>query len=395
MYGLGLSAANQAAFHALLASHHTIEVQLTIMDMDHNEKTDVTNRLIDGQVTVDADAQVTRALTLDLLDPNGALHLDSRSPDEGAMFADRMVRVRYCVINPTATFRVNVPVFTGPITKLERNGAAVRVECAGKEMFGLARAWNTKSFQDGYKVTSAIIEILRDVMGETHIEIGSRSDRLPRNVSVGDDKLPWDVAKKLAESIGFQLYFDGQGHACMRRRPENVSFVFHEGRGGSLKSKPTAGFNIDNLINAVEVFGKKPEKDKGKKQPHAVAIADRTHPLSPWALGRSGGPRYLPVVIEDDALNTDQKARDRADSELRWRLRSSVDMMYDTLVIPHLEELDVVHLSSERVASTHVLKKFAIPLTAGGTATVGYVKNVKVNKSAIKQLQRRQVKAAG
>lgn len=407
MLNLGLSIAERLQFEALLASHHSIVVQLIVMDLDHNERTDVTNRLLDGQVTLDATALITRSLDLDLLDPTGALHLDSNSPDEGAMFADRMVAVRYCVINPAATFRVNVPIFTGPITKLERNGAAVRVEAQGKEALGLSMPWQTKTWSAGYKLTSAINEILRDIMGEGKRSIPDISNKLPRNITVGTvtdadfnvktSKSPWEVAKGLAKSIGYQLYYDGGGTAVMRPLPENVCWTYREGPGGSLKSKPTAGFNIDAVINAVEVFGKKPEKTTGKttkKQPHARLVAERADPLSPWNLGRSGAPRYLPLIVEDDSITTDEEALARAQTELRRGLRSSIEVAYDALVVPHLEELDVIKLSSEKYASTHLLKKTAIPLTAGGTATVGYVKNVKVNRSAIKKLDRRRLKAA-
>lgn len=404
MQMLGLTATERASFEALLASHHRIVVQLTVMDLDHNEKTDVTNRLMDGQVTVDTTSAVTRSLDLELLDPTGALHLDSNSPDNGAMFADRMMQVRYCVINPSGSWRVNVPVFTGPITKLERNGAALRVECMGKETLGLAMPWQTKTFAAGYRTTQAILEILRDIMGENKLSIDSRADKLPRNLSVGTttDKdgnrttsdAPWVVAKKLAESIGCQLYYTGGGTATLRPLPENPCFTYREGAGGSMKSPPNAGFNIDAVVNCVEVFGKKPEKKDGKKQPHARVVAARSEPLSPWALGRSSGPRYLPLVIEDDSITTDDQAMDRANRELRRGLRSALDVSYDALVIPQLEELDVVRMASSKFTTTHLMKQFTIPLTAAGTATIGYVKNVKVNRSAIKQIQRRRLKAA-
>lgn len=405
---LGLTASQRASFEALLASHHSIQVRLVVMDLDHQERTDVTSRLMDGQVTFDAEAAVTRSLELELLDPTGALHLDTNSPDQGAMFMDRMVSVRYSVINSAGTIRYDVPIFTGPITKLERNGAAIRVEAMGKEIFGLSMPWQTKTFKAGYRTTQAIIEILRDVMGENKIAVPDRSNKLPRNVTVGTttdkdgtrttSKSPWEVAKSLATSIEHQLYFDGNGVATMRPLPENVVFTFREGPGGTLKSKPTAGFNIDSVVNAVEVFGKKPEQVKGKttkKQPHARVVASSADPLSPVKMGRSGKPRYLPLIVEEDGITSDAEALSRANTELRRGLRSSIDVMYDALVVPHLEELDVVRLSSEKYASTHVLKKFAVPLTAGGTATIGYVKNVKINRSAIKQLQRRRVKAAG
>lgn len=407
MLNFGLSAAEKKAYHALLQSSHTIAIWVTIMDLDHNERTSVSKWLMDGQITVDTDAAVTRSLSLDLLDPYGALHLDSKSPSDGAMFADRMLRVIYSIVNPTRTKRYSCPIFTGPITKLDRNGVMITVEAQGKESLGLATPWQTKTYKKGYRVTAAIQDILEDIIGENKLDIPSLTNKLPRNVSVGTtfdkegnrtvSKSPWEVAKKLASSIGYQLFYNGWGIATMRKKQTSPCFTFEGESGGALKSVPTVGFNLDRVVNAVEVFGKKPEKEEGKttkKQPHARIVAPRSHPLSPWSLGRSGGPRYLPMVIEDDVFWTDAEAMERAKDELAYGLLSSYALAYDALVIPHLEELDVVRLNSEKFSNNHLMKQFAIPLTSAGTMTVGYARNVKVNRARLKQMQRARRRAA-
>lgn len=395
MFNLGLTVKERKAFEELLQASHSIDIRVVIMDLDHNALTIVSDRLMDGQVTVDATSEITRSLDLDLLDPTGALHLDSKSPDDGAIFADRMIRVRYSVIDPTGSVRYTTPVFTGPITKIERNGAAVNIEAQGKETFGLMRAWNEKTYKKGYRVTTVIRAILEDIIGETKLEIPDLDKRLPRNVSVGEDKYPWKVAKRLASSIGYQLFYDGRGHAVMRKKPTVSSFTFNKDEGGSIKTEPIIGFNIDNLVNAVEVFGKKPLKEEGKttkKQPHARVVAKKSHPMSPWSLGRNGGPRYIPLVIEEDSIETDAEALARARRELKLGLLGGVEVMYDTLVIPHLEELDIVTLNSDRFSTMHVLRQFAIPLTAAGTSSIGYVRNVKTSRRALKQRSRKKRK---
>lgn len=406
MFNMGLSSSEKKAFEALLLTHHYLDVTITLMDLDHNERNSVSTRLMDGQVTYDADALITRSLTMDLLDPTGALHLDSKSPDDGAMFMDRMLQVRYAIINPSRTNRYSLPVFTGPITRLNRNGAMVSVECQGKEIMGLGNPWQTKTFKKGYRVTSAIKEILTDIIGENKLSIPSRENKLPRNVTVGTttdkdgnretSKTPWEVAKALAASIDYQLYYDGSGTATMRKIPDGTCWSFRENE--SIKTVPAVGFNIDNVINAVEVFGKRPDAPKkgqtAKKQPHAKVVAAKADPLSPWSLGRSGGPRYLPVVIEDEALTSDAECKARADKELARGLRSSLDVAYDTLVIPHLEELDVVRTYSAKYSGAHTLRRFTVPLTAAGSSTIGYVRNVKTSRSMFKKLSTLRRKAA-
>jgi hypothetical protein len=395
MRNLGLSVPERKSAEALLQSHHTIDVVITLLDLDGNEVAggDISGRLLDGQVTVDADRDVVRSLDIDLFDPLGALHLDSRSPDAGALFADRMIRVRYAWVNPAQTIRYSCPIFTGPLTKLDRNGVALQVECQGKEIFGLSPSWTARTFKKGYTVTTAIKVIVRDMMGENDFNIPDLAKKLPRNVSVGGDKVPWKVAKALAASIGYHLFFDGFGICQMRKMPKGVSFTFRDGPGGSIKTLPTVGFDLGNIVNAVEVWGKKPKRKKNDKtkpkRPHAKMVAPRSHPLSPWALGRKGGPRYLPAIIEDDSVQNTVEAKQRCRSELAKGLLESLDVSYDTLVIPHMEEMDVVRCSTQKFAANHRLKQFAIPLTASGDSTVGYVRNVKPNRSAIRHSRKK------
>lgn len=395
MYDLGLGkGAPLDAFHGLLQSHHTLDVRVTLMDLDHNLVAggDISSRLMDGQVTVDATANITRSLDLDLLDPTGSLHLDSNSPDAGAMFADRMIRIVYGTINPFGTVRYDTPVFTGPITKLDRDGAAIQVTCQGKEIFGLTESWNHKTFKKGVTVTSAIKYIVGTMMGEGFYNIPNLRAKLPRNVSVGGEDTPWQVAVRLARSIGYQLFYDGLGICQMRKIPSASCFTFRQGAGGSVKTDPDVGFSIDRVVNAVEVWGKKPVKKKGKpnrKRPHHRAVAPRLHPLSPWSLGRSGGPRYLPLVIEDESIETDAEAKARSEWELKSGLLESIDVGYDAIPIPHLQELDVVQLNASRFSATHKMLKFAVPLTSKEDMPVGYVRNVKPNVTAIRSKKAR------
>jgi hypothetical protein len=394
----GRKSDEQNAFLALLCSHHTIETTLSLMDLNMDEVPggDISARLEDGQVTVDADSDVTRAVDLDLMDPEGALHLDSNSPDAGALFADRMIRIKYHVINPAGTVRYTTPVFTGPITALDRDGSRLKVELQGKEIFGLSEAWNERTWKKGARVTTVIRYIVKEMMGETHFNIPNLSKKLSRNVSVGGDKLPWIVAKQLAASIGYHLYFDAMGICQMRKMPSASVFTFQEGQ--SVKTEPQVGFDIEEIVNAVEVFGKQPNKKQrksGRRRPHAKVVASRSHPLSPWKLGRKSGPRYLPVTIEDNGITSNAEARQRARRELGNLLLESVEVGYDALTIPGLEELDVVTIKTSRFTAKHRARQFTIGLLSGAESSMGYVKNVKPNTSKIRPKRKKTKKRRG
>lgn len=386
MFPLGLNAAEQKKFHDLLQSTHILEVLVQIMDLDHTNLSSVGNRLLDGQRTLDAASAITRSLDLDLLDPDGALHLDRNSPSDGALFADRMIRVVYRVESPDGSRRYDTPLFTGPITRLDRNGALVEIECMGKEIRGLQPTWRGKTYRKGTKVTSVIRSILRDIMGETEMVIPDLDRTLPKKVNVGGDKLPWQVAKKLARGLGFLLFYDGNGVARMRRMDSSPVFSFTEDR--AVLTQPEVGYDMDGVINCVEVWGKVPKKGqrrRGKKRPHARIVSRRNYSFSPKNLGRkdkSGKvtPLYLPLEIEDDSVRTSRAARKLAKEELKRGESQNVRVAYDAIVVPHLEELDVIRTETQKFSGRHRLVRTATGLTAASTQTVGYVRNVRVSK---------------
>ena len=400
MYPLGLREVEQKQYHALLQTHHTIDVRLQIMDLDHKHITDISARLLDGQTTFDAAAAITRATDLDILDPERALHLDKNSPAKGALFADRMIRVVYRIESPDQTQSFSVPTFTGPITRLDRNGALVEVECMGKEIRGLQPMWKTVTFKKGLKVTTVIRRILTEIMGETKLAIPNLDRKLPKKVSIGGDKLPWQVAKKLARGLGYLLFYDGSGTARMRRLDSSPVFTFKQ--GSCILTEPEIGYDINKVVNAVEVWGKVPKKGqkrRGKRRPHARRVAPKNNAFSPRNLGRKQAdgntvPLYLPLVIEDDSVRTDRAAKKLAREELKRGLLQNVEVAYDSLVIPHLEELDVVRTSTEKFAGRHRLVRFAVGYSAGAVQTVGYVRNVRVGRRAAR-LRRKPSRSPG
>ena len=379
MYTAGMTAAEKKAYEALLITHHSVETELWVMDMDHNPLSRISNRLIDGQVTVDASGDISRGASVDLFDPGHALHLDSKSPDAGAVFADRMLAIRHSIINPQGTLRYTVPLFTGPITKLSRSDAVVSIEALGKETLSLARVRNQKTYKAGLYTVDVIRSILA-AQGESKFSIPDGTAKITRNVSVGGaDFLPWTVAKKLATALDYHLYYNGMGIATLRKLPSSPAYTFRSRE--SIKTPPEAGFDIDGMINQVEIFGRQPDPPQPgqtqQKRPYALVTADRNHPLSPWSLARNGVPRFLPEVYEEDNILTDSAAKVLATSRLNSRIAESVDVKFNSLVIPHLEEMDIVRVSTEEFASNFRLQKFAIPLTAAGEMSVGYVKKVR------------------
>jgi hypothetical protein len=285
------SAALVKAYHERVTSSHDYDVTVEVLTM--NETPVAPARLVDGQINIQRDADVRRTATLTLLDPDRSLELDSDSPLTGALFADRMVRIRHYVDVPGFGTVVTTP-FVGPITKLNRNGATIDIECQDKS--GLAiLGCPPYTVAKGALAVDAIRNIMAARTGETRFRLptGSRV-RTRRAYSVGwpDEASPWAVCTQIAYASGLQLFYSCDGYLTLRPRPTGHVFEF----GDVNLTSPVAG---DNDFSGVVNYGRATAGDKIVK--YAIAPAD--HPLSPGRLGRNGVPRYLPSLAELDEPN--------------------------------------------------------------------------------------------
>lgn len=377
---LGLTGGERTAFEQTLRETHELRARIYVLNLSGASLGEVTSRLLDGQVNFDTSAETTRQLTMSLDDPSHALSMDSSSPADGALYADRMIRVEYGVYVPKLSRWVNVPIFTGPITGMTRNGSQVDLSCLGKEHLAGGQAWRPLTLKQGTNIGNAIKTILRERAGETSFAFPTVTAKLGKHgVSLGALSSPWAVATQLARSIGRQLYYDGAGVCRMRRPPNGVLFTFN---GDVVLSDPAVTYDLGSIINAVLVKGKKGAK--GKKSIGASAVAARNHPLSPYSLGRAGEPRYYVEVVDNDAIKTKKKAREIARNTLRGHLFEGVTCDFDALPQPHLEPLDVVRLDTEGTSVTFVLHKASIPLSHSGVMSVGTTKRVTPNRRHIR-----------
>lgn len=383
----------------------TVRARLELLNMNGDVLTVLDNRIVEGQVNVVTDADVTRSLSVTLFDPEQKLRLDSDAPTDGSLYADRMLRAYYCVLVPSLGW-VDVPVFTGPIATLSRDDAVLQVECQGKESLALHPVWNTLTVEKGVKKVDAIRRILRERAGETNFDLPDLPTKLgnhasltpqpPKPKTVGKGKkqkqvpwkgmnanTPWGLAQDIADSMSRQLFYDGMGRCRLRGKAESPLFTFDE---ALILTVPKVEFDLTEMRNAVRVTGKTLGQGKEKKQQvptHVVkgeAVAPREHPLSPWRLGRKVGdeiiPRFIPEFVTNDAIRSDQEATKRAKQLLEDRLTQQVDVTFDALPVPHLEELDMIRISYDDLKLSARLREFSLPLTHDGVMSVGYVKRV-------------------
>jgi hypothetical protein len=292
-----------------------------------------------------------------------------------------MVALDYGVFVTALDRWIDVPVFRGPITGMARDGDSIALTCLGKEHLAQGNAWRTLTLRKNMDMVAAIRTILEDRAGERSFAFPARGGKLPDQLSLGRMTKPWKVAQDLAKALNRQMFYDGAGVLQLRRPPAINVWTFADGDGGSVLSPPSVTYDLSTVSNAVWVKGKKP---KGKPQVTATAVAPRSHPLSPWRLGREGVPRYLVAEVENDNIRSVAEARRKANSQLTSLLREGVEVNFDALPVPHLDPWDPVRLATADASLSFTLVKASIPLVHSGVMSVGTNRRVTPDPTRIR-----------
>ena len=373
MIFIGKSKAKMKALRRLLATAHIQEIQILLMDLDHKHKNDISPFFMDGAVTVDSTADITRALDLNLFDPMGEINLDPDSPGRTSIFIADMIQVIFIIEDPWHTERFEIPVFTGPIDDVDRDDILISVKALGKENLSAANVWRARTFKEKQERTTVIRRILREMCGETKMRVPNLKRELSSPVKMNGDDIPWTKAKSLAKGLGYQLFYNGLGVAVMRKKKsKRPVFQFKE---DIVTTFPKTAYDLQNTVNAVRVVGGKPKK--ARKKITYTAVAPRKHPLSPWRLGRGNAPRFLWLEIQDESIKSKKEARELAKKELEDGLLAGIEVTFDGIPVPFLEENDVCRVDLPGFHQKFKMKKFTIPLVAGDDASFGYLRRAR------------------
>lgn len=387
MFPLGLSRAEQGLFDATLRTSHRIEVTVNLLDM--GGRVVGTASVLDGQVLGDRHRfgernGPTKRLTLTAFDPNNALGIDSGDPGDGTLYADRQVEVNYSVAVPTVGW-VDVPVFLGSPTKLDRNVDEVLIHADDSSVLGMGAAWEPMTVKKGTKKVDAIERILSRRTAMTRFHTPQVKTRLAKSVSLNRTTRPWGVANRIARSMDMQLFRRADGSVVLRRLNHNIRWVFDS----EIVEPVSTNDDLDGFANTVLVVGRNPKGPK--KRVRVVVQAPRRHPKSAWKIGeqKPNGtvvPRRIVARIKNDHIRNKKEARRKGTRRLRDRLRSKPEVALATLPIPHLEVGDWVAAMSEEGPVEFRYDTYTLPLAphSGTPMSVGFFLNAPTNRRRIR-----------
>lgn len=367
MISTGQDSADQRIFEATLLQDHAVSTRVQVLDLDHNVVGEVTGGVLSGQVDVDETADVGRTCTLEILDPGNKLGLLGNSPTDPPVYASRMIRIWYRVRVREFDRWVDVPIFTGPISKADQsqNPGGVTIEGQSKEWWLQQATSRNYRYARGARKTDIISKVL-EANGERFRQITRWNARTTSDVVIAPAQAPWPILRGIARYVGGNsstypwLGYDGMGVCRLKSHSQNERWHFDDSQ---LLAEPKVSFDTDRMRNFIVVTGN--DTGTSKKPIQKTARAPKSHPFSPENLGRNGVPRFVREDIQADVANG-KAAQQLADDTLSDRLMAGVDVEWSSPVIPHLEPRDVVRVTHGTWSWPVQVMKFTIPL--GGEA---------------------------
>lgn len=392
MIPLDLDVDERAAYErALRARRRRVKPLIRLETLDHEPVADVSERFVDGTVTVDVDAEadgVMWSLSLSLLDPDRTLGMDTFDPTEGQAFRDRLVRVWYGVWVDELDRWVHCPIFTGPVTKPSReDGGVLTIEAQSKERLGLGYGWTERTWNRGAQRIAVIRTMMRELAGETKFRLPSRwPARLLDELSLPRRATPWVHTSKVNEPMGSQLYYDARGNCTVRRVPVTGAVWYGP---DIVPTPPKVGYDNLTDVNTVEVKGATPSGGKG--QLTALEFVESWHPKSPSRMGRGGRGRYLLEAIEDDTLKKQSEVDAVARRRKRELMVEEATVEFDAAPIPYIEPLDLGYLAAggHHVSFRH--RRWTMPV-GDGMMTIGTTRTVRPRTYNARRAARRSLR---
>lgn len=385
---------------AALSSSHAYSVAAEIYNLDDDflqRYSESELPILEGQVDVDATADIERTLSVTFANvPETST--DATSPG-AALSAKRQLKVIVTVYVPredgTIT-PVDVPVFYGPISRVQRDTETVSVEASGKESFflppnRLRRSTVPGENEDEQKIESYYVGALIKTMAKRH---GERMLRVPRTDAkiAEDSKLfdkasqesgAWPLMQKIANNR--QLYYSADGYLTMRkRRSKRPCYVFKDGANGNVLTDPVIEWDQSTFRNTVDLraFQRKSGNEKENPALRVSVSLEGWHPLSPNSLSRNGLGRELVEVVDSEQVYNDEKNAKKDAQDILDRLaHESAIVQFDALPVYHLESSDLVavDLAGNR-RHLFIASKFSIPLTPN-SMSMGYNRRIKYKRT--------------
>lgn len=319
-----------------------------------------------GEVSVDANAAISRRCKLTIADPTGEL-TPVNSYSALTPFSNELRLFRGIEFVDGTTELVPLGVFgISDVTPRETNeGVTLEVEGLDRShMIQRARFINPHVIASGTNYATAIRQAIAARNPWAEFDFIATSATTPQIILGQErDHDPWKEAQAMATAIGCDLFISVDGIVTLRQFADIEQSVWTYAPGEtSMLLGTNRKLSSDATYNHVVVSG---EAVDGNPAP-VLAEAKDTDPTSPtYVFGPFGDvPYFFPSTL----ITTESQALTAANTILQRVMGRQEAVEFPALVNPAHEAGDVITIESPRakIADNYVLDSFNIPLSAAG-----------------------------
>ena len=348
-----------------IAEPHTLSIAVVVVAPDGTETTltETDGSVIDGSVTLDANAATRGRCSLSVRDvdliPTTAESLLAPYSNE--------VRIERGFTAPDGyTERVSLGYFRIEDSDVSGGPGDLTIQLNGldrSQRFIDSKFETAGSIAAGVAFETAILERLQEAWPDVPYSFTATGQTTPLLVwSEGDDR--WEACQAMAQSLGMLLYFDGDGTCILRPySPGSAVADIIEGDGGLLLEAGRS-WTRQGAFNKVIATGENPD--------NGAVYRGEAQDDDPASSTLYGGPfGRVPFTYSSPYIVSDAQAADAAATILAQESGTTQRVSFGSIVNPALEPWDVVRIkrSDMSLDQNHVIESLSIPLSAEGTMT--------------------------
>lgn len=370
-----MAAPVSARFKELLTGDYQISSLVEVVDRFGTTIADTaTLDVVSGRVDVDANASFRRSLSdLTLVDATGDL-VPTTADDWFSPVANNELRVWSGLVVDGTPELVLQGVFhlEGCETQDTPTGLTIRLSAYDRaRKYSRARRITPKRFDQNAAtpISTSITQLLQDAYPDTSVFHDNPPHLTAEGVlDAGGD--PWEYARELAVSMGYELYFDRLGNCRLAKVPDpnnaslTVSWTYREGEDSALLAVGRRQSNED-VNNGWVITGENPANGS----PVRVVVWDADVASPTYYLGPYG---KVPGFHQDDKVRTVAQAEAAGRARLNNSKGATEAVTFTILPNPALEERDAVKIVRARSqfpdagpgSEALIVDRFTVPLTA-------------------------------
>lgn len=370
--------------HALTTGVVDIERYAAIYESDGATPMDIDffdGRLVDGSITVDGVRDERRMCDIQLNNIDRQIDLN----EIDGFWYDKIIKVFWGIEYYDSS---------NQLVRWETQLGEFMIDTISEDYFPNV----TKITGRDYTKKCLVSEILNSVQFNSTTPIETIIRALAANSGVTKFRLPytglsftdavvfdpgtprWVVMKRIANSVGYEIYFTPDGYLTMRPYPDPatspVTWNFTTGQPSGTLVKYTRSSDDSLVKNHCVVIGT-PKTDAGGFSQVAFGEARNDDPGSPTRISRIGDRVDL---FKSEYITESTQAQAVADARLKISALEAYNISFESLLIPFIDGGDIVSINAVGQPASSptrfLLSNYTFPLQLG--AMSGSAKRVTI-----------------